>query len=106
MRMIEIFKKLLKWHFDPMGKIDQISYLWAFLVVPAEFILVLYLGATYDLSWILILFLIPFWLSIISVLKRLRDIGLSLWWLFSFFIPVVNIVLALSLILRPSEEQT
>jgi len=34
------------------------------------------------------------------VRPRLRDIGMSLWWLLALFIPVVNAVLALILLFR------
>ena len=94
-------------------EIDRLEFLiWSFFIPIALLFIVVFLFAgvyLFDnpilLAVFLIILFLYFVLSIViqiaTTFKRSRSIGISLWWILLYFIPVVSFIYAIFLLLTP-----
>ncbi len=52
----------------------------------------------------LVFSLLMFYISVVITIKRLRDAGLSPWFVVLYFVPFVNLLLFIYLLIAPSKE--
>ena len=86
------------------AKFGQPWHIWNYFLPPAD-LSIFGLGSSeprlYLILWAVA---IPFfWIGIALTLRRLRDAGMRLGFVFLFFVPVANLFFFLSLCLAPSE---
>ena len=65
------------------------------------------MGSVSPLNWIVtILLLLLLVASLLTTIRRLRDIGVSFWFLILMFVPVLNVLMLLALLLVPGDQHT
>lgn len=126
-------QRFLKWLFTFEGRVTRQQYfLSGAVLVGIKFVLDSFVASRFDQSWKITNYIYPpadsiffglagphrsfylalwavaipfFWAGISLTLRRLRDAGYRLGWLFLFFVPIANLLLFLVLSLAPSNPQ-
>jgi len=98
--------------FSFKGKIKRKEFILFGLIFPNLIWLAIIVGIKFsggcssDNCFYFIAFLgitLGIWINIAATVKRLRDIGWSIWWIILMFLPYVNLIFIIILMIKPSK---
>ena len=88
--------------FSFSGKIDRASFFFinVFILLTALIVDKIQFGGLVDTAFLMAVAFGVLWLYFASLIKRLRDAGINVWWALLVFVPIANWILFLVALLK------
>lgn len=93
--------------FSFSGKIDRASFFFinVFILLTALITDKIQFSGLVDTVFLMIVGLGVLWLYLASLIKRLRDAGINVWWTLLVFVPIANWLLFLVALLKDTDHK-